>query len=66
MYLPRISFTDVKGHLFFYEVAKIAVLQPTDLPLLLEEGWDLTLFTCTVGSRAKVTVRRVAADPPQL
>ena len=50
-------FTDVDGNRFTYEVAEIQVLQPTDIEEMVESGWDLTLFTCTLGGKTRVTVR---------
>jgi len=57
-----ISFTDVDGNVFEYEVLEVTTLQPTDIEKMLgtdsgEEEWELTLFTCTIGGQARVTVR---------
>lgn len=57
-----VTFTDVDGNVFYYEVSEVIILQPTDGDELLshESGdWDLTLFTCTIGGQARVTVRCV-------
>lgn len=51
-----VTVTDVDGNQFVYEVAGIEVLQPTAMDEM-ENGWDLTLFTCTLGGRERVTVR---------
>ncbi len=53
-------FTDVDAHVFGYEVLEILILQPEAVEEMCstEAGeWDLTLFTCTVGGQARVTVR---------
>lgn len=52
-----ITFTDLDGNLFCYEVADIEVLPPTASEEILSGAWDLTLFTCTIGGKSRVTVR---------
>ncbi|MCD8017036.1 MAG: sortase [Oscillospiraceae bacterium] len=59
-----VIFTDVDGNVFSYEVAETVILQPTDVEELLSQDsgdWDLTLVTCTVGGKTRVTVRCVLA-----
>lgn len=53
----EVRFTDVDEHTFVYEVAGIETLQPTAVEEMEDGGWDLTLFTCTIGGRSRVTVR---------
>lgn len=53
----KILFTDIDGNEFRYEVAEIDFLQPTAIEEMTSGGWDLTLFTCTVGGAARVTAR---------
>lgn len=48
---------DMDGNVFEYEVKTIEVLQPTAVAEMKDSEWDLTLFTCTVGGQARVTVR---------
>ena len=55
----EVIFTDMDGNVFNYEVALVETLQPYDVDILLEDGWDLTLFTCTLGGQSRVTVRCV-------
>ena len=52
-----ITFTDLDGNVFSYTVAQIDTLTPTALEELTGGGWDLTLFTCTVGGQARLAVR---------
>lgn len=55
-----IAFTDVDGNVFDYLVEEVLILQPTDVEEMVtqtEDEWDLTLFTCTLGGQARVTVR---------
>lgn len=52
-----VSFVDVDGNLFNYSVAELTQLEPTDVKEMVSSGWDLSLFTCTLGGRYRVTVR---------
>ncbi|MCD8354147.1 MAG: sortase [Clostridiales bacterium] len=61
----EIIFTDVNGNVFTYQVEEVMILQPTDVEEMVsqESGeWDLTLFTCTIGGRTRVTVRCSRTD----
>ena len=53
----QVVFTDVLGNEFRYVVRQTDVLKPSEQDLLLAEGWDLTLFTCTFGGQARQTLR---------
>lgn len=55
-----VIFTDMDGNRFNYEVAELETLMPTDVEEMKGGEWDLTLFTCTIGGRTRVTVRCVA------
>lgn len=50
-------FIDAKGNLFPYEVAMCETLMPGDVDEMNSGEWDLTLFTCTIGARQRVTIR---------
>ena len=52
-----ILFTDIKGNLFRYEVVEIETLYPNEIDRLEGTNYALTLFTCTIGGRSRVTVR---------
>lgn len=52
-----VTFTDLKGNVFRYVVAEIEVLQPTAIEQMVSNDWDLTLFTCTLSGRTRLTVR---------
>ena len=56
-----VEFADMDGNLFRYEVDLIETLQPTAVEEMVSGGWELTLFTCTVGGASRVTVRCVRA-----
>lgn len=58
-----VRFTDVDGNVFDYEIAGVELLAPEDTEEMTESGWDLTLFTCTMSTASRVTVRCRAADP---
>ena len=53
----RITFTDVDGNVFTYEVAAQETLMPTAIREMTSGEWALTLFTCTVGGSYRVAVR---------
>lgn len=53
----EVRFTDVDGNVFVYEVVEVEILAPTAIEEMLDDTWDLTLFTCTYGGRTRVTVR---------
>ena len=53
----EVSFTDGDGNIFTYSVAALEQLQPTQVEEMEAGGWDLTLFTCTIGGQQRVTVR---------
>ena len=53
----EVIFTDIEGNVFTYRVAEIETLQPTAIEEMTESEYDLTLFTCTIGGRSRVTVR---------
>lgn len=54
-----IYFTDGGGVLHTYEVVQTELISGHDVPAMESnaEDWDLTLFTCTMSGRNRVTVR---------
>ena len=52
-----ILFIDMHGNRFHYKVAETEKVMPTEIEYMITGDWDLTLFTCTFGGRARVTVR---------
>jgi len=52
-----VTFTDIEGNKFEYEVLTTDVLNPTDIDEMLSEDYDLTLFTCNFSGKARITVR---------
>lgn len=53
----RVTFTDMDGNRFVYEVLEFEVLKATQIEEMCSGNWDLTLFTCTVGGQSRVTLR---------
>lgn len=53
----EVRFTDMDGNVFTYLVADIETLPPTAVEEMTDSGWDLSLFTCTIGGSTRVTVR---------
>lgn len=57
-----IVFTAADGRVYNYEVSQITELDGKDIEGMdfgSADSWDLTLFTCTLGGRSRVTVRAV-------
>jgi len=52
-----VTFRDVEDNDFEYEVVSLEILNPEDVQPMEEGDWDLTLFTCTIGGKTRVTVR---------
>lgn len=52
-----ITFTDMDGNQFCYEVGAVEVLRPTEVGEMTESGWDLTLFTCSFDRRSRIALR---------
>lgn len=53
----KVTFTDMDGNLFNYEVIYTEILDNNAVTQMSEGEWDLTLFTCTYGGATRITVR---------
>lgn len=53
----RVCFTDTDGKTTEYNVVLQENLMPEDVEEMTGGMWDLTLFTCTLGGKSRVTVR---------
>ena len=53
----EVQFTDTAGNVFSYGVSEIQGLPGTALEEMEAGDWDLTLFTCTLSSASRVTIR---------
>lgn len=58
-----VTFTDADGHVFTYTVAEITQLSGTDVETMESGEWDMTLFTCTLSGKQRVTVRLNKVGP---
>lgn len=59
----EVFFTDMDRNECAYRVLQIDTLPPTSVDEMTASGeWDLTLFTCTIGGRSRVTVRCILQD----
>ncbi len=52
-----ITFTDVDGNIWRYELTTTEVIDGYDVDGMKSGDWDLTLFTCTYGGRERYTLR---------
>ncbi len=57
-----VIFTDMDGNEFRYLVAAMETLGGYEYEEMVDNDYDLTLFTCTFDSRSRVTVRCVQED----
>ena len=55
-----ITFTDVKGNVYYYEVVLLETLAENATEEMITSGFDLSLYTCTPGGGSRVTVRCTA------
>ena len=62
----RVTFTDLDGNVFYYQVAEVQVLKPTAIEEMVSDDWDLSLFTCTLGGQTRLTVRCEKEDASDL
>ena len=53
----EVRFSDTVGNMFLYEVSEIETIDEHNIGAMETGEWDLTLFTCTKGGRARVAVR---------
>ena len=53
----EIRLTDAVGNEFLYQVDELTVLDAVDVEEMVDRSYDLSLFTCTYGGKARVTVR---------
>lgn len=58
-----LTFTDVDGTVFSYQVVELETLLPEQTEQMCTGDWDLTLFTCTLGGASRLTVRCISVQP---
>ena len=61
-YGERLSFTDMDGNIYIYEVVECEVVEPYEAEYLCSGDWDLSLFTCTPGGMTRVVLRCLRVD----
>lgn len=52
-----IIITDTDGVKYIYEVLEIEILKPTDVSKMIDNKFDLTLYTCTNDGLNRITIR---------
>ena len=62
----EIRFTDVHGITYFYKVISQEILEKNAVEQIKKGGWDLTLFTCTIGGTRRIAVRCKRMDTPEI
>lgn len=50
-------FTDMAENTVTFQMVERETIQPEDLEAMDAGNWDMTLYTCTVGGKSRVTVR---------
>lgn len=53
----KVVFTDISGNVYVYEVLEIEILNSDDITYMIDNDFDLTLYTCTNDGLQRVTVR---------
>ena len=61
-YGDELTFTDMDGNEFRYVVDSVEILQPHEAEYLTESEYPLSLYTCTIGGRTRLTIRCIAAE----
>jgi len=57
-----ITFMDMDGNVFDYEVMYTEIIDEKDIDAMNNGEWDLTLFTCTYSGTTRITVRCKISD----
>ena len=52
-----IIITDASGVKYVYEVLEIEILKPTEVEKMIDNEFDLTLYTCTSDGLSRITIR---------
>lgn len=53
----EVFFTDADGNRFDYEVNEIELIPGEGVEAMDAGDWDMTLFTCNLGGKSRITVR---------
>ncbi len=61
-----VIFTDMNGNDYYYEISYRETVRPTEIDKMIglegDKDWDMTLFTCTTGGKARCAVRCLRTD----
>ena len=63
-YGERLFITDAEGNEHWYSVGLLETLKATDIDILINAPYDLTLFTCTPSGKERIAVRCEREQPP--
>ena len=58
----QLTFTDMEGNVYRYEVIAFESLEPDQVRQMKEGDWDLTLYTCNLDQSRRTTVRCVLIE----
>lgn len=53
----QVTFVDIDGNEFQYRVVELVQLRPEEVKEMVSGDWALSLFTCTLDGRLRMTVR---------
>ncbi len=53
----KVTFTDMNGNVYYYEVGDIEMLLPTETEEMIKSDWDLSLYTCVYSASKRMTIR---------
>ena len=53
----KIIITDISGNIYIYEVLEIEILNPKEVSKMIDNEFDLTLYTCTNDGLNRITIR---------
>ncbi len=62
----EVVFQNLANNRFHYVVDDAEELEPTAIEEMIDSGYDLTLFTCTRGGGARVTIRCTLTEAEHL
>lgn len=52
----QLLFTDCDGNRFSYSLGEILTVAPAEVETVMDEDWDLTLFTCVPSGKSRVVL----------
>lgn len=61
----KVDFTDADGNVFHFQAAKVELLEANEIERMTESEYPLTLFTCTIGGKSRVTLRCEQFEEPK-